>query len=737
MKKRLLVLLVFAVLATAHAQEISRKGDIKVGLVLSGGGAKGLAHIGVLEVLEEAGVRIDYIGGTSMGAIIGSLYASGYSARQLDSIFQVINFNELIQDHIPRSSKTLYEKKVYDRYALSLPFNNFKIGIPMAFSKGQNIYNKYVQLLYPVAEINDFSKLPIPFLCIATDVETGEGVVLDHGYLPEAIAASGSFPSLFDPVVIGNRLLTDGGVANNYPIEELRDRGMDIIIGVDVQSPLANREELKSAVRVLLQISNYSMVGQMKEKSLDTDIYIKPDVDGYNVVSFDAGAVIIQNGREAAMQQLDAFKELASLQKVKPTPHHLAHSDTINLKQVTFEGNNHYSRSYLKGKLKIEDFDEKIPFDRLERGVSNLAATKNFNSVKYQIHKQDDGDYLRFMLTESPERTFLKLGVHYDNLYKTAFLINFTKHSALLYDDVASFDLVLGDNLRYEFNYFVDKGYYISYGVRSKYNQFFRKVRASQASQAATGLDFSNINKVDVNVYDTTNQLYLQSLLGNEFVFGLGLEHRRLKIDTETLTASAIENSHFGSTYAYLRYDTLDNRYFPSRGTFFDSDFHLYWFGTHYPDFNQFSIGKAKILKAIPLLPKLSAKLTAEGGFTLGNSNVNTLGFIMGGYAENLFGNFIPFYGYDFLSFGGSDFLKTEVTLDINHLKNHHILLHSNFSNAGDELFKSGDWFKSPQYTGYGIGYSVETFIGPIELKCTYSPEVKQALWYFNIGFWF
>ena len=204
-----IILLIITPYVVYSQVNISKK-DLKVGLVLSGGGAKGLAHIGVLKVLEEAGIRIDYIGGTSMGATVGAMYASGYSANELDSIFRSLDFDKLLQDKISRRSKSLHERYLYDRYAVALPFNNFKVGLPRAVSKGQSIYNEFVKLLYSVNEIYDFSQLPIPFLCVATDIETGKGVVLENGFLPQAIKASGSFPSLFDLVEIDGKLLTDG-----------------------------------------------------------------------------------------------------------------------------------------------------------------------------------------------------------------------------------------------------------------------------------------------------------------------------------------------------------------------------------------------------------------------------------------------------------------------------------------------------------------------------------------------
>ncbi|MGB0186194.1 MAG: patatin-like phospholipase family protein, partial [Flavobacteriaceae bacterium] len=166
------------------------KENPKVGLVLSGGGAKGLAHIGVLKVIDSLGVRIDYIGGTSMGAAVGGLYASGYSAQQLDSIFREIDFDVLLGDKVPRASKTFQERKNAEKYAASLPLNNFKIQLPSSISRGQNVFNLFTKLTMNVREISDFSKLPIPFYCMATNLETGASVLLDHGNLAEAITIS-------------------------------------------------------------------------------------------------------------------------------------------------------------------------------------------------------------------------------------------------------------------------------------------------------------------------------------------------------------------------------------------------------------------------------------------------------------------------------------------------------------------------------------------------------------------
>lgn len=261
MKKALIIILVFCTQLLAAQQN-----EPKIGLVLSGGGAKGFGHIGALKVIDSLGIKVDYISGTSMGAVIGSLYASGYSGKQLDSLFNEVDFDALINDFIPRSSKSFFERNNDEGYALSLPFDNFKIQLPSAISRGQNVFNLLSRLLIHVSDIERFDELPIPFFCVATNVETGQAVIMDKGSLPRSVLASGAFPSLFQPVIIDDQVLIDGGVVNNYPIEELRAKGMDIVIGVDVQDDLANREDLQSAPEILLQINNFRTINDMKDK---------------------------------------------------------------------------------------------------------------------------------------------------------------------------------------------------------------------------------------------------------------------------------------------------------------------------------------------------------------------------------------------------------------------------------------------------------------------------------------
>jgi NTE family protein len=225
MKKHLLI----PFLATSMLFFAQQK-QPKVGLVLSGGGAKGFAHVGILKEIDKAGLQIDYIGRTGMGAIVGGLYAIGYSGKQIERIITETNFIPLLRDKLPRSTTPFFEKEFGENTVISLPITKGKIGLPKAVSKGQNMLSLLIELVSEAAIISDFSKLQIPFFCIATDVETGEQILLEKGSLPISLRASKSFPILLNPVEIADRLLIDDGIANNFPVDIMKEKGADIII---------------------------------------------------------------------------------------------------------------------------------------------------------------------------------------------------------------------------------------------------------------------------------------------------------------------------------------------------------------------------------------------------------------------------------------------------------------------------------------------------------------------------
>jgi len=731
MPRLIIVILFLFSFLNSFSQDTLKKP--KIGLVLSGGGAKGFAHIGVLNVLEEAGVKIDYIGGTSMGAVIGGLYAIGYNAKQIDSILDKTNFSNVLNDFIPRSSKNFYEKRNDELYALVLPFNKFNIGTPEAYSKGMYNFNLLSKLTLPVRHVRDFNQLQTPFLCVGTNIALGEQVVFDKGILAQAITGSASLPSVFAPVMIDENLIIDGGVLNNYPIDEVRKMGADIIIGVDVQSGLLSKDELKSASKIFFQITNLQMIERMKANTNLTEVYIKPDVKDYGIVSFEKAKEIIKKGEEATFSVYEKIEILVDKSNPYFKPKLKIESDSLIIVDIKINELKNFSKEYIYGKLNFEP-GKKISFNEIEKGINNLNASQNFSNVSYYFEKNGPHDNLILTLTENPIKTNLKFGLHYDGLYKSAILANVTNKKTFFKNDFLSADLILGDNVRYNFDYYIDNGFQLSYGFKSQLNRFNKNIPASIITfnrQAA--------NSINVDYFDLSNQLYFQSVFAHKFLIGVGVEFQYLDISSETLEINeVITRNTFASLYGYIKYDSYDNKFFPKKGWYFSGIPQFYMLSSEKSSyFEPFTIisGEAGIAKTI--FNKATIKVQAEAGVTIGNKSLPYFDFMIGGYGFNNTNNFKHFYGYDYLSLSGNSYLETTFTLDFEIFKKNHLNFSANYANIEDNLYNSLDWFSLPDYSGYAFGYGLETVIGPVEVKYSWSPETNDSYLWFSVGFIF
>ena len=717
--------------------------DLKVGLVLSGGGAKGFAHIGVLKVLEEAGVRIDYIGGTSMGAILGALYASGYTADEIDSIARAHDFNVLMQDIIPRSAKSIYQKENTDKYALSLPITKGSVGFPTALSKGQNVFNLLTQLTEHVNQIDDFSQLPIPFFCIATNLESGEQELLEKGFLPEAIKASGAFPSLLDPVEIDGKLLTDGAITNNFPVDEMKAKGVDIIIGVDVQDKLSLKEELNSAPKILMQIVSFQMYDNIEVKRKKVDVYLKPDISDFTVVSFDKLEEIIEKGVIVADKEMVYFRELAAQQTKKAKKKEKkTRSNSYNnfaFDDFNIVGTENYTKRFVLGKLGVKK-DKTINYEDFTNGLDALAATNNFKSIQYKFLNNGK---LELNLKESEISTYFQISAHYDDLFKTAALLNVTSKNLLFKNDELSVDIILGDNIRYNASYFIDNGLHWSFGINTRHDRFEKAIFES----TFRNLDASEVNaKISTKYNDFTTQLFVQSAFTNSFALRLGAETKYLRIFTEDITNNQkIENFYANDTYlnafASIKLDTYDKSMFPKKGFYLDVNYKAYALsydtdGNKQPGFNPFTQLKGELGFAYTFKDKLTAHLISEGGVTIGENNNSVLNFHLGGNNENFINNFSSFYGYDVGDLSGQDYLKSALTLRYELFLKNYFSFTASAARVEDDIFNNSDLFDNTK-TGYAIGYSLESFLGPVEVKYTWSPDTGQNIWFFNIGYWF
>jgi len=315
--KRTLLLLIAAMLmiGVAKGQEPAQPKDTcaqqgtkraKVAVVLSGGGAKGMGHIGVLKVLEKAGIPIDIVTGTSMGSIIGGLYAIGYNANSLDSMVRVQDWSYVITDREDMSRQSLEDRKKQSTYIFntSLTFGKKDMSAG-GIIKGKNLAELFQQLCVGYTDSLDFTRdLPIPFACVATNIITNEEVDFHSGRLAQAMRASMAIPAAFSPVRIGDMVLVDGGLKNNYPADIAREMGADIIIGVTVQGPPKTAEDMGGAMSIISQIVDVNCKNKLSENLAITDLHLTVDTKGYGAASFSQAAIdtLVRRGEEEAMR---------------------------------------------------------------------------------------------------------------------------------------------------------------------------------------------------------------------------------------------------------------------------------------------------------------------------------------------------------------------------------------------------------------------------------------------------
>lgn len=394
MRRLLFCLLLMLTSITLHAAETARP---KIGLVLSGGAARGLAHIGVLKALEEQGVRIDAIAGTSMGAVVGGLYASGYSIAELEKLATTLDWQQALSDAPPRKDVP-FRRKQDDRDFLVKQKLSFRddgsLGLPLGVIQGQNLALLLESKLAHAADVRDFDKLPIPFRAVATDITSGEKVIFRRGHLPQVIRASMSIPAVFAPVELDGRLLVDGGMTDNIPVDVVREMGVDLAIVVDIGTPLRNRKQLATVVDVLNQ-SITLMTRRNSEEQLASlrreDILVQPPLSAFGVTDFGRAQDMIDAGyratraldpRLASLRRPEADSNLAMARSPKQRTPIITAIKVENDSKVSDDVIRYYIR---------QPIGEPLDLGRLQTDMGTLYGLDYFDQVQYRVaHKGDE-----------------------------------------------------------------------------------------------------------------------------------------------------------------------------------------------------------------------------------------------------------------------------------------------------------------------------------------------------------
>lgn len=392
----LLAALCLVPLASWSAPEPGDTDRPKIGLALSGGGARGTAHIGILKALEEMEIPVDYIAGTSMGAIIGGMYASGYRADEIRKIVIEMDWEGAMRDKPDRVLRTMRSKELEAQFLIPyrFGFNEGEVQFPLGLVEGQHLDQVFHHILMPAVGIHDFDQLPIPFRAVATDLVSGEEVVLASGSLPNALRASMSVPGVFAPVTIDGRMLVDGGMANNLPVSVVREMGADIVIAVDISSPLLTEEQLKSVFSVSEQLTNF-LTRRTTELQIDLlrdgDVLIVPDLAEFGSADFSASEEIVGRGYEAAEQTRSSLSVLGGKGQAIDVEKSFKPSDTYIVNFVELENDSVLHDQIIQSRLAVET-GRPLDLTALDESMDRIYSLDVFESVTYDLVQNDKGE---------------------------------------------------------------------------------------------------------------------------------------------------------------------------------------------------------------------------------------------------------------------------------------------------------------------------------------------------------
>jgi NTE family protein len=711
----------------------------KIGLVLSGGGAKGLAHIGALKVLEEVGIPIDYIGGTSMGSIIGGLYAIGYNSEELNNFAVYINWDNLLNDQINRKNLSFEEKEENARYIVSFPIKEKKIGLPSGAITGQNIYALLNKMASPVYRERDFSKFPIPFLCVATDIENAEATVIKSGYLPQAMRASMAIPSLFTPETINGNIYVDGGVLNNFPVLEVKKMGADIIIGVDVGFKSQPLKTLNSIPGILSQSMYTFTKSEMDKNRQACDILIEPVLEPYTLMSYNNADSIIARGERATRAVLPQLRALLdSLNQYQPEPikkNTIERFASIQVIEIEITGLNVVPKEFVLRKLQIEVPSE-LTLTDLDNKIALVYGTQFFNKITYRLEPLGDGAKIILEVVER-NTNYFKVGIHYDSNFKTALLLNGTFRNAIVPGSKLTLDLALGENIAFNGLLYLNTGWSPN-KIDKKSSRFFPDFGIRATSHKMEVFEYENERQAaSYDFFDFTLDFYMQYNLSNKTALGGGVLGDFASISNRVGSATMPASNYlYTNFHIFYKFDSYDRDFYPNSGI--QLLYNMRYIKSLSDDINPeagFFQGNIRYSHAIPLFKRVVLSNSLFGGYSSRDIVPAHYSYYLGGMGGTYLRGMVPFVGLKYMQLSGSNAWSVGTDIRYEAWENNYFTLKTNISKT---TIAAKDLLKAEDITfGGGISYGYKSVIGPIELTVMASNNVSGLTGFINIGYWF
>ena len=721
----------------------------KVGLVLSGGGAKGIAHIGILKAIDSAGLKIDYVTGTSMGSIIGGLYSVGYSGNEIEKVTKQLNWDELL------SGKPIYkfvgidEKDEFGQYSVEVGIKDKKAQLATGLIDSQELWLILNRMFLPVYNVKDFSKFSIPFKCITTDLSNGKAIVISKGDIVKAVRASMAIPSVFTAVDSDKTKLVDGGIVRNFPVKDVKEMGADIVIGVNLFTGLPDIEKLNNVLDVFYQITQYRDADDLVEEKKLCNLVIEPALDKYSAGSFDATDSIMDIGNAVGKLYYPYFKKLAdslnAKYPVKYDPYNrLPTVDKIVIDEIGYEGIKETSQSLLLQKLAIKPGNG-YTAEQINDGFRVAFASRYYDNIYYKLEPTIEGHAKLICIIKEKPLTQVKAGLSFHSFTGPAVLLNLTMRDLLLNKSRTMAKFAVGENFRFLLEHKQIFG--------PKANNFFNVSWERQ--------------NLPLNRYDGDQKLFVYSIgysqfdlsytrvLGNDWNISAGMLHNR-----NTFSPDVVEGIYYkgfvGNYFAYLGSEsiTTDRPNFPTRGHLFYAQAGVVFGRKAQIDQtveDGSTVDVSSLLNNVPNFYKLMVNFTQFNSlskklvlfYTLQSSvAIKSQGFIvdnfyMGGI-QQLFRQQVAFAGLNEQQINTASVAAGQVGLQYNFAGSLFLMGRANtgmYNFSTETKFWDSDTVDSVNGFSLGLGYNLGFL--PMELNAMYSSEIGKVYTHVKIGFVF
>ncbi len=761
-----------------HYLDGIRKKRPTVALVLAGGGAKGMSHIGVMEYLDSLEIPVDVVLGTSMGGLMGSLYALGYTPHQMDSLMHAIDWSVALTDKVPRNYISYNRNKYKEQILLSFPFyyakNDYKkqrsqdslytevarkhgkihlgadrgddptslvrdnlLGsLPSGFAYGQNVNNIISSLTVGYQDDIDFMDLPVPFVCVATEMVTSKPKIWFGGKLNTALRSTMSIPGVFAPVKVGGMVLVDGGMRDNYPADLARQMGADIIIGVDLSSGFRDYANLNNIGDIIMQ--GVDMLGRAAyENNVSIpDVTLKPKLDEFTMMSFDdkSAGIIIERGRQAAKEQIQALDSLKKI--IGPYKSERKHKNAIDINtepvrisNVEINGVSEREANFLRGKIGIEP-NTRISKGTIENAVAEIFGTNAFDYVTYELLGSQEPFDLVINCKRGPIHQF-GIGGRFDTEEIVSVLLNFGLNVHKIQGPALDFTGKVGTNpyAKAHFYLLAPKGPTFNATASFKWtdrNQF----------KLGTG-DYQ------IAYYNIQQEIYLSNIRLRKFDFKTGIRNNFFKLNSAMTNNISGDydlgylTNDFLSLFGNVRAETLNDGYFPTKG--FSLGFGYEWVFKglkHHADpfsavtFDFKAVAQTKGCLAI--IPSVYARYMFGGDPSL--PYVNVMGGSMAGrYLDQQ----IPFIGVNYAAAMANFLAVARADFRFRLFKNNYLTAMFNYAVSVADMKDFGNKDEIIGVFGTGLKYSYDSIIGPVELDVHWASRFHKTGLYLNIGLYF